>query len=535
MLKKLIATVLILTMALTALTACSGTPAQSNDPGKSDPVVSNDPGSSAPEVTAGTTALGGTLKTVETFMYPSLDPVKDYYSWHSQKYGLTESLFRLTDDIEVVPWLAEGLDIADNVATLTLKDGVCFSNGNPLTADMVKRNMLRLAENNKRFYYLNDFQLDVTDEKTLVITMPTALPTLRNELANPEFCMIDLDNSTDIDNNPICTGPFKVETFVPEGDLTLVRNENYWDGDVILDSVTFYAMSDEQSKLMAMQNGEIDAYDNITATDIEIYSTDPAAYQLFSVAMQARCYMFMNPDRLDASIREAITLVIDRETIAAFMGGVLTPTYGAFNDDTAYGKSQQPQMNLEAAKAVMEAGGYTLNASNVYEKDGKAIPTIGLYCYAARNIDKIAVLILEQLSNFGIPCEIKLVEDPDGTYMTDPSYEFDICFYRMTTDKTGDPMPFIEGVVMSGSYQDITGYGNAEADAKIEELRFTVDPAKRAEIANDIMKDYYAANVFVSLLCYNRNIVMATGVSNFSEANPYEYYGVTHKTTPATK
>ena len=46
-------------------------------------------------------------------------------------------------------------------------------------------------------------------------------------------------------------------------------------------------MSDEQSKLMAMQNGEVDAYDNITATDIEIYQADPDTYQLFSVTSTA--------------------------------------------------------------------------------------------------------------------------------------------------------------------------------------------------------------------------------------------------------
>ena len=70
--------------------------------------------------------------------------------------------------------------------------------------------------------------MEATDTKTLTITMAEPLPTLENELANPEFCMIDLDATTDFDNNPICTGPMVVETFVPEGDLTLVRNENYW-------------------------------------------------------------------------------------------------------------------------------------------------------------------------------------------------------------------------------------------------------------------------------------------------------------------
>lgn len=515
--KRLAAMLLCLAMVFATLTGC----------GTSDTNTSE---GSTPDTA---TSAGGTLNSVEGFAYASLDPHKDYYSWHSQKYGLTESLFRLSDNMEVEPWLAKSLDVEDNVATLTLNDGVCFSNGNPLTADMVKRNMERLAEVNKRFKYVNDFIMEVKDDKTLVITMPGVMPTLKNELANPEFCMVDLDATTDIDNNPISTGPFVVEKFIPEGDISLVRNEKYWGGKVNLEAVKFFSMRDAQSKLMAMQNGEIDAYDSLSATDIEIFKSDPGQYQLFSVPSQARTYMFMDPAKVPESVRKAITLAIDREAICAFMGGVLSPAYGVFNEDVPYGKAQMPKMDVAKAKEVLEADGYKLNSNNVYEKNGKPIPTIGLYCYAARNIDGMAVLIQEQLAKLGIPTEIKLVEDPDGTYMTDKNY--DICFYRMTTDKTADPMTFIDGVIKSGSYQDITGYGNDATDKEIEMLRYTVDPAERAELANKIVQDYFDANVFIPLVTYNRNIVMRTGVTNFSEKNPYEFYQVNANTTAAIK
>ena len=508
--KRILAALLCLTMLFACLAGCGGNSGSGG---------------------SGEAADGGILKSVETFAYGSLDPHVDYYSWHSQKYGLTESLFRINENMEVEPWLAEDLVVDGNVATLTIKDGVCFSNGNPLTADMVKRNIERLAEVNSRFLYINDWTMEATDDKTLVITMATPLPTLKNELANPEFCMIDLDATTDFNNNPICTGPFKVEKFIPEGDITLVRNESYWGGEVILDGVTFYSMSDDQSKLMAMQNGEIDVYDNITATDIEIFSADPSQYELYSVDMQMRAYMFMNPDRIPESVREAITLVVDRESIASFMGGVMSPTYGVFDEDLPYGAVQQPQMDTDKAAEVMEADGYTLNADGVWEKNGQPLETIMLACFASRSIDSIAVLIREQLTNFGIPAEIELKEDPDGTYMTD--HDYDICFYRMITDKTGDPMPFLEGVVESGSYQDITGFGNDETDALIDQLRYEADTTKRAELTNQIMQQFYDANVFCALVTYTRNTVMRPGVSGFSENIPYEYYGVTAQSTTA--
>ena len=191
--KRLFAAFLCLTMICATLTGCvrdAGNNTASNSGTSAVEATSTASPASTAEPAA---AAGGVLNSVEGFMYSSLDPHKDYYSWHSLRYGLTETLFRLTDDLKIEPWLAESLDIVDNVATLTLKDGVCFSNGNPLTADMVKRNMLRLAEMNNRFSYVNDFELEAINDKTLLITMPKALPTLKNELTNPEFCMVDLD------------------------------------------------------------------------------------------------------------------------------------------------------------------------------------------------------------------------------------------------------------------------------------------------------------------------------------------------------
>lgn len=484
-------------------------------------------GSTAATTAEPVAASGGIFKSVETFPYSSLDIHKEYYSWHTQKYGVSESLFKINDDMEIVPWLAQDVKTEENKATVTLKDGVCFSNGNAVTADMVKRNFERLMETNKRFKYMAEWTFETPDDKTLVITTPKVYPTFKNDLATPETGIMDLDSTTDFDQAPICTGPFAVDTFVPKGDVTLVRNENYWGGEVKLDGAVFYAMSDDQSKLMAMQNGEIDGYDNLSASDIEIFGADTDNYTLSSVPMQMRAYAFINSTKIPDSVREAIVLAVNRENISAFMSGMISAADTAFSHDVAYGKAQAPAADAEKAKQVLEADGYKLN-NGVFEKDGKPL-TVVISCYAARSVDKIAVLMQEQLTAFGIKAEIKLVEDPDGTYMTDKDYE--IAMYRMITDKTGDPMPFVDGVVKSGSYQDIAGFGNADTDALIEELRYETDSAKRAEITNNIMQKFYDSNTMVFLACYNRNAVLRKGAAGFSESNPYEFYGITAETS----
>ena len=237
----------------------------------------------------------------------------------------------------------------------------------------------------------------------------------------------------------------------------------------------------------------------------------------------------MNSERLPQSVREAITLMVDREAIASFMPGMFTATATIFDTDADYGVAQPPATDVDKAREVLEADGYVLT-NGVYMKDGQPLK-VTLACYASRNIDTIAVLLQEQLNAFGIQAEIALKEDPDGTYMTDRDYE--IGFYRSITDKTGDPITFLEFAVQSSGYGNVAGFGNEETDALIQQYRYEMDEAKRNELANEIMQQYYDSYTILVLNCYNRNTVMRKGVTNFNENNPYEFYGVSAATTPA--
>ena len=100
--------------------------------------------------------------------------------------------------------------------------------------------------------------MTAVDEKTLTITTPEPHPTLMNELTDPDVAMVKLDS--DLDNATIGTGPFTVESFEPETKVVLTKNSNYWGGDVQLDGAEFTYIPDADTMMMALQNGEIDAY-----------------------------------------------------------------------------------------------------------------------------------------------------------------------------------------------------------------------------------------------------------------------------------
>ena len=467
------------------------------------------------------------LKTAASFAYPSLDVHKEYYGWYTSIYGVSEALFKMDENMSAAPCLAEDAVADGSVWTITLKDGVAFSNGTPLTSDMVIRNLQRLAEVNERFAYLADFDMAVVDDKTFTIDTKEVYPTLRNELASPEFGMVDLDATTDFDNDPICTGPFVISKFQPEGDVEVVKNENYWGGDVKLDGAIFYYMQEDDPKLLAMQSGEIDCYNSVSSAALAVYEQEPENYNVVSIPGARLQFYILNENTLDDAVREAINLTVDKDKIASYLEGTVSAAVGPFNPSAAYGKVTVPAVDTAKAKELLEADGYTLGSDGIYEKDGKKL-SINIKYYAARSLDVLALLIQEQLKEIGIDSVLGVEEDPDATYIA--TGDFDLALYCMIADKSGDPLYFIESTLQEGSYYDCGGFDDAHCEELISSLKYETDVAQRAELANEIVQIAIDDNAFGYVGLFNNTTVLRPGVSGFAEDIPFDFYGIDAET-----
>lgn len=488
-------------------------------------------GGQTPEKPAADKADGSPkiLKIAVQFAYPNCDPHVDYNGWYTSMYGVTETLFKLNDQSQVEPFLAESAKVSDDglVWTFKLKDGIHFSNDNPVDSEMVIKNFKRLAEKNKRFAYFNDIEFKPVDKLTFTATLPKPIPQFKNDLASTEIAIIDVDNTKDFDNDPIGTGPFKIKHFEPEGTVTVEKNTNYWNGTPKIDGAEFIHMADDNTKLLALQNGEIDGYFNITAASLEALQKEGDKFTITSVPSSRLNFYILNKNHLDDTMREAITLSIDSQAIADFLKGVIAPTDGPFRAETPYGKVTKPAYNPEKAQKLLEDAGYTKNADGYFEKDGK-VANVKLGYYAARNLDTYAVLMQEQLKKVGIQADLVAVEDPDETYIKTGDY--DIALYSMVADKNGDPYYFIDRVYRSDSRFNQDGYGSPELDALINKLQNEPDTAKRAELANEIVQKSIDDHAFGYMGLFNKITVLRKGVTGYAETSPYEFYGITADT-----
>ena len=468
------------------------------------------------------------LKLAESFCYSSLDVHKDYFGWYTSIYGISETLFRIGDDMSIQPLLAKEYSVSDDGKTWTFQlADAAFSNKTVLTADMVSRNLQRLAKENERFAYLADFTYETDGEKTLKITTPQIYPTLLSDLAAPETGIMDLDGTTDFDNSPVCTGPFVVKAFEPEGTVVVEKNVSYWNGTVKLDGATFYYMQDDDRKLNAMQAGDIDGYTSVTAAAKAIYAGDPSTYQLTEIPATRLQFYVLNKKRLSDKVREAINLTVDVDEIAAFLGGTVSPAVGPFSVSAPYGKVTKPAVDTAKAKALLEEDGYTLGSDGFYAKNGEVL-TLNIGYYAARSLDSIAVLMQDQFKNIGVKATLNVQEDPDSTYIATGDY--DIALYCMIADKAGDPYYCCDALFRKGSKWALAGFANQECEDLIDSLQYETDVNKRAQLANQIVQMSIDDNAFGYIGLFNKTTVMKKGVTGIAEKCPFDFYRINANT-----
>jgi peptide/nickel transport system substrate-binding protein len=188
--------------------------------------------------------------------------------------ALFDPLVQQTADGDMEPYLAESLESNDDLTewTLTLREGVEFHDGTPLDAEAIRFNFDELlkAEGANTLGALADVEsFEVTGELTGVyrLTVPNAaFPDLLTGTIGMPFSPAAIEQfGEDAGSNPVGTGPFVFENWRRDSELTVVRNENYWQTDAdgnqlpYLDRIVFRPIPDEDTRLASLRSGEVNA------------------------------------------------------------------------------------------------------------------------------------------------------------------------------------------------------------------------------------------------------------------------------------
>jgi len=314
---------------------------------------------------------GGTLVYGQTAGVSQLDPNTIASGAQTQLQTLLWSgLTKWAPDNSAKPDLAESWQNSPDFRqwTFTLRPGVKYHNGKAFTAAEAKKNFDRVRDPNVPAQVATKIdmvqQVTAPNDTTLVFDLVTPNPEL--PLSIIDVKMSDVDDIANVDANGNGTGPYRLQSFVPDQTVELVRNDAYWGDRPHLDGIKIVRYADATAAQTAMRSGDVDVLWSVAPDSVANLATD--GRQLLTAAEPAS-YVVWELDTTSAPFdnpkaREALSYAANRQAMmdAAYAGyGLPTPGNVAVNPKNAHFDASMPahEFNLDKAKQLFAEAGVT--------------------------------------------------------------------------------------------------------------------------------------------------------------------------------
>ncbi len=508
--KKLIAFVMAITMTMSTFVGC----------GKSE---SNEAEANEKK----TFILGDTTFNAENEI-ANINPHDTYCGWATVRYGVGETLFKFTDKMELEPWIADSYENIDELTwKITLKDGVTFSNGKACDAQAVKSCIEDLIAVHERA--AGDLAIDSieADGLTLTITTTEPKPTLINYLCDPYGAMIDVEAGNE-NGIVVGTGPFVATELVTDDHINLVKNENYWNGDVKVDEITVLTITDGDTLAMALQNGDIDAAYGMAYASYPLFESEDFSFSSTSTSRAFYLQMNFNSDIIkDAAVREAIAMGIDKDGfVNTLLSGYGYVGEGAFPNTFSFGqgidaKSYDPE---KAKKVLEDAGWVDTDGDGIREKNGTKL-SINWVTYPSRQeLPLLAESAQATLKDIGIDVQLNITAD-HGSIVSETT-GWDVYGAAFVTCGIGDPMYFFSTNCLKDSTKNRGGYVNEDLEELAAEMNNTFDIDTRNDLAVQMQQKILDDDAFIFCSFLRMSMITKSNVSGLL-AHPCDYYELT--------
>ena len=272
-------------------------------------------------------ASGGTLVFGRTASVTDLDLNRQITANNAFAIDkIFEPLVSFDENGEIVPWLAEyAVEGSGTRYVFTLREGVRFSDGAPVTPADVVFSLERHREVGGPLPLTAPIEaVEATGEREVTITLSAPYTPFLSELAGFSNGILPADfggaSEQEFFRDPVGTGPFVVDEWDPNGDLSFVRNEHYWqEGKPYLDGLVYRFVADDTQLRQQLAAGQLDAIDTVPAAAAAEVDAAPETV-LSQTEGWSTEQVFFNTQReefADPHVRRAIARALDREGITA--------------------------------------------------------------------------------------------------------------------------------------------------------------------------------------------------------------------------
>lgn len=429
-----------------------------------------------------------------------------------------QTLVYFTNEQTFEPGLAKSWEYANEEGTILrfhLREDVKFSDGTPLTADDVVFTYEMALDNVVATVLSGMVSVKATDEHTVEIEIET----FNNEfIASLSSVPLSIQSKAAYDNgveNPyyIGTGPYKFVNWVEGEYCRLEKVEGYWGEGAtdlpdyfapgVSEAIEFRPYIEASSRVIALQNGEIDVCVNPPINELQYLEEDEnitvfekAGTRLFYFAFNVEAEPWNNQ-----TLRQAVACSIDRQAVLdAAVYGKGTPQTTILNRGLwgFYDDMEGFDYNVDRAKELMAEAGYP-NAS----AENTVLSTTLTYA-SSSPYEQIATVIQANLKEIGI--DVTLTKLEDATLKSECAEgNQELFIWRWNEDSKVD---FVyRDLFYTGSSSNFHHYSDKHADELTDIVATEKDETKRLAAAQELQT--YLVDACPQVPLYIANLVIA--------------------------
>lgn len=432
---------------------------------------------------------------------------------------LYDTLVSITED-GYEGCLAESWTISEDgkVYTFKIREGVTFSDGTVCDANAILANFNAILENRERHTWLEMMNLLVgvsaPDDYTFVIEMSEAYYPMLTELGcirpfamiSPN-CMID-GSTKDGVNGHIGTGPYILTDFVTDEYAIFERNENYWGELPEIEKITVKVIPDNQTRIMALESGEIDLIFGKNMLDADAISQyiDSEEFEVALSDPTSTRHIVLNTTNdilSDTAVRQALQHATNREAISeGIFYGLEKPADTLYASTVPYCDVDLVpyEYNTDKANQMLEEAGWTVGSTGVREKGGKKLELSLLYNSDSVTEKTIAEYLQSEYLKLGISLNIHGEEEQsyrDNMKAGNFDMVFNICWgmpYDPQSSLAAMRAPVYGDFAAQQGLED-----KAEIDQAITDILTTTDETERQELYKFVLTRLHEDAVYIPL------------------------------------
>jgi peptide/nickel transport system substrate-binding protein len=482
-----------------------------------------------------------------------------------------------------VPGLAEAWTTGPDGRSvdIRLRDGLKFSNGQPLTSNDVAFTLEATYDERSKAEVFRDallingkpISVKVIDDRNLQFVLPETIASPENYLYNiavlPRNALEAdqkagrLSEAWKITAPPpsvVSSGPFVVASAAAAQRIVLTRNPYYWKRDAqgtqlpYLDELTVEVVPDANQARVGLDQATIDIVDRIRPTDYASLLNAGGAVRAFDLGPSLGVdYIWfnlnpakpdgtrMNPAKLawfsDARFRRAVSMAVDRDSIArSTLQGLATPIYGVVSPaNRVWASPDLPKIayDLVQAASLLEEAGFTrrgaAHAPELVDAQGNRVEFSLLVPAENESRKLMAAVIQEDLAKLGIRMQVVPIEFAAITNAWTRSYEYDAILLGLSVTDL-EPSTYANLMLSSGEahqWRPSQKSPSTDWETKVDELfseqARESDPEKRKLKFYEIQRVVADASPVIPIV--SRHVVSAANgrVGNFSPSPMFPY------------